>query len=386
MTYFPACAGSEEEGPTNFTPPVTGSEVRLMESRRRKLSALDKLAKETVKFHETMAEKHGLDTSRGLAHFRAAKSYREVKNLEKFFECHEDAGELNPKAVIATNTEAVKFHKSAAKKAGLSSDEGHAHVHAVERCMAAIKEARTILQERETESAEGGPGSGPRKGGGKGRIGLATSEVQQQGKGLAYSLSKDYGLPTIANSLSSIMDKGADPAEIEGLANFVSSAQRGPKHSEEERQDVASKLYKLAEWAETARSKDSKEAKFGHSSKKSPFPGVPRKKDMPSEDIRQNKPALPLRRLQQQKASQYLAPRYEKSHQSEGGPGSGPRKGGGTSRFMPPVGKAAQDRAGVTERVNRLRKLATRFERAGNKSDALKMKNRINTLLGESRQ
>jgi len=45
-------------------------------------------------------------------------------------------------------------------------------------------------------------------------------------------------------------------------------------------------------------------------------------------------------------------------------------------------GQAAE----VTKRVNRLRKLATRFERAGNKSDALKMKNRINALLGESKK
>jgi len=229
MTYFPACAGSEEEGPTNFTPSVTGDGVRLMEARRRKLSALDKLAKETVKFHETMAVKHGLDTSQGLAHFRAARSYQEAKNLEKFFESHDNSEELNPKAVIAVNAETVKFHKSAAKRAGLDSDEGHAHVHAVERCMASIKEAKTILQER------------------------------------------------------------------------------------------------------------GKEAKFGHSSKKSPFPGVPRKKDMPNDDIRQDKPVLPLRRLQQQKASQYLAPRYEKSHQSEGGPGSGPRKRSMFAKGMNPA-------------------------------------------------
>lgn len=45
-------------------------------------------------------------------------------------------------------------------------------------------------------------------------------------------------------------------------------------------------------------------------------------------------------------------------------------------------GQAAE----VTKRVNRLRKLANRFERAGNKPDALKMKNRINALLGESKK
>lgn len=289
MTYFPACAGSEEEGPTNFTPPVTGSEVRLMESRRHRFSVLEKLTRETAKFHETMALKHGLDSTRGLAHYRIAKAHREAKTkLQEFIDDpkrqvggdNSELGELDPKAIIAANTAAVKFHKQSADKAGLDTDEGHAHVAAMEHHADIIKQAQQLQKKN-----------------------------GKQG-----------------------------------------------------------------------------EAKFGHSSKKSPFPGVPRKKDMPNEDIRQDKPALPLRKLQQQKASQYLAPRYEKSHQSEGGPGSGPKKSGGTSRFMPSVGKAAQDRAGVTQRVNRLRKLATRFERAGNKPDALKMKNRINALLGESRQ
>ena len=207
---YPACASSPEGEGGNFEPPVIGIPFQRGVKRLREAEAFNTVQREAHSFHERKARQYGLDNPVGLAHFKAARSYREVAGrLQEMFENGGEAGELPPAAIIQANKAAVGFHKKQAEKAGLDSDRGHAHVAALEHHLDIMNKAK-----------------------------------QKQ-----------------------------------------------------------------------------REAQFGHSGKESPVP-VPKKSEQPSQDIRQDLPAVPLTKLQQKRASKEWGQKF------------GPSKGWGSPMKM----------------------------------------------------
>jgi len=165
MTWYPACSGSEEEG-SNFEPPVIGIPFQR---GLREAKAFDRVAKDAYDFHEARAIKCGIDRPLGMAHLKAARAYKEAAGrLQEMFENGGEVGELPPKVVMKANKAAMLFHKKQAEKAGLDSDLGHAHTAALEHHMDIHRRARQQhrAMKGQQESAEGGQGSGPRKGSG----------------------------------------------------------------------------------------------------------------------------------------------------------------------------------------------------------------------------
>lgn len=167
MTIYPACSATEEEGP--YFAPILSNHIlpvgnaRLRESGRR-MSTIKKIARETSGFHMEAARRHGVDTARGLAHFRAAKAYREADSkLMEFFDSQgqqpgHGASQLDPKAQCDAHGEAVKFHKKMAEKHGLDSDQGHAHVALMEKHMDAIRGLKqNAKQQKQQKPAAQGP-------------------------------------------------------------------------------------------------------------------------------------------------------------------------------------------------------------------------------------
>jgi hypothetical protein len=129
------CAGSDEPG-ANYTPPTLGKFLQDQRDNNRRLreaSAGAQVIKEARDFHLKQSSRYGINTNRGLAHFRASKMYtREGGRLQEMFEQGGELGELPPKAIMKANKAAMMFHKKQADKAGLDSDLGHAHVAAME--------------------------------------------------------------------------------------------------------------------------------------------------------------------------------------------------------------------------------------------------------------
>lgn len=209
MTTYPQCAATEEDGPT--CAPILSNHIlparqtRLRESGRR-MSTIQKISRETSGFHMEAARRHGVNTHRGLAHFKAAKAYKEADSkLMQYFEGGDpgqDSGQqLDPKAQLQAHQEAVGFHKKMAEKHGLDSPQGSAHIHLMEKHMDSIRGLKQqpaaqgpggrqqpqmqipkkseqpnrdvhqdkppliMKQKASAEAEEGGPGSGPKKAG-----------------------------------------------------------------------------------------------------------------------------------------------------------------------------------------------------------------------------
>lgn len=217
MTIYPACSGSEEGPGANFTPPTLGNFMEKQKNdnkRLREAKAGALVTREGRQFHERQAKRFGVHTSRGLAHFKASKMYtREGNRLQEMFEKSGGQGQLPPKAIMKASKAAMLFHKKCAEKAGLDSDLGHAHVAQMEHHADMFKKAKgqhqqagqqnpeeanmghsgkqspvpvpkkseqpsddirqnkPMMRLQQNESAEGGPGSGPRKSGeGSGKL------------------------------------------------------------------------------------------------------------------------------------------------------------------------------------------------------------------------
>jgi hypothetical protein len=219
---YPACASTPEDDGPNFISPTMGNTIAPFNRRLREAAVFSKVSRETADFHERKARKYGLDNPTGLAHFKAAKTYRQQESagrLQEMFENGGEIGELPPKAIMKVNKAAMAFHKKQAGKAGLDSDEGHAHVAALEHHMDIYNKAKQHHQ----------------------------ASKQQQ------------------------------PQQMQTAAP-------------------------------------------GHGGKQAPIP-VPHKSDQPSEDIRQDLPPVPLRKLQQQRRETAGA---HAGMIRAGGPGSGP--------------------------------------------------------------
>lgn len=148
MTHYPASSGSEEGG-TNYAAinsnSINPAAITRLREARKKEDVFNTLSRETAKFHEERALKHGLTSRRGLAHFKAAKAYREAGNkLMEFFKegPPQDpgagpAGNVDPAALAEVHKEAMDFHKRCAKKHGLDTPQGQAHVQMLQMHQAA---------------------------------------------------------------------------------------------------------------------------------------------------------------------------------------------------------------------------------------------------------
>jgi len=148
MTMAPMCAPTPEEPGAQFEPPVIGIPFQRGQRRLREARAFDKVAKETAEFHERRARRYGLDRPRGQLHLHAARLYREAAGrLQEMFENGGELGELPPKAIMKVNKAAMDFHKKQAEKAGLDSDEGHAHIAALEHHMDIFNKAKQQVAE-----------------------------------------------------------------------------------------------------------------------------------------------------------------------------------------------------------------------------------------------
>lgn len=250
--YLEGAATPELDGP-NWTPPTIGNFIAGESTRIRRLREADatrQVAREARMFHEKKALKYGVNTKRGLAHFRASLRYGREGRLQEMF--GDAADNLPPKAWAKASTDAARFHQKQAEKHGLDTPIGQAHVaemqHHQEMASQALQQHKQLSQQKAQQqaqqpkpskivkpapmqaSSEGGPGSGPRP-----KLG---GQYRREWK-------------------SRPREKGSQNR-----------------------------------WAQDYPRKK-KEALPGHSSKQSPVP-VPKKSEQPSEDIRQNKPPIPL--------------------------------------------------------------------------------------------
>lgn len=323
-----ACAGSDEPG-ANYTPPTLGEFMRKqdVESKRlREARAGAQVVSASRLFHERQAHKFGINTNRGLAHFRASKMFtQEGGRLQEMFDQGGQAGELPPKAVMKANKAAMHFHKKQADKAGLDSDLGHAHVAAMEHHQDAYQKAKQQCQAQKQqqpgmESAEGGPGSGRHKGEGGGA--KSFQDRHEKLKSTLKSMAKNFPQHHGLGEAGSHLRKAAD------------AMKKGDWDSAVDHHDDAEAALKSA---------GHREALPGHGSKQSPVP-VPKKSEQPSEDIQDpNKPPVQLspedandqpRRLQQNESRRRAINNFgrESNAQSrvEMGLGHGYPKGAGT--------------------------------------------------------
>jgi hypothetical protein len=309
------CAGSDELG-ANFTPPTLGAFMQKQQSeikRLREAKAGNQVIKEAREFHERQAKRFGVNTNRGLAHFRASKMFtREGNRLQEMFDQGgQDHSELSPKAVMKASKAAMLFHKKQAEKAGLDTELGHAHVAAMEHHADIHKKAKANHQASQPEvgngpmdsggqgvpmkaSSEGGKGSGRHK-----STGLLKKGETRRGNDI---FGKDKENPTHYLTKKTIGGESKTvrlPYDVEGGKFAKKMHDRG-----------------------FSQGTFSHEALPGHGSKQSPVP-VPKKSEQPNQDIKdQSKPPVsldpedankPLRKLQQNESR-------------EGGPGSGRHK------------------------------------------------------------
>jgi hypothetical protein len=289
-----ACSGFDEGPGANFTPPTLGEFMKKREAETRILREARAgaiVTREARLFHERQARKHGINTSRGLAHFRASKMFtREASKLQEMFEQGGHLDELPPKAVIKANKAAMMFHKKQAEKNGLDSDVGHAHVAAMEHHADIIKKAKAQGQQQQPqmEADEGGPGSGPRKGSGRAR-------------------------QAIKDDIRRDRDKEKERKEdMNARRNIADMQSRQKAHQD---------------WI---KGHPEREALPGYGGKQSPVP-VPRKADMPNQDQKDpNKPPVNLNPADANKQPRKLQ-QTAGAHAGlirAGGPGSGPRPKG----------------------------------------------------------
>jgi hypothetical protein len=139
------CASSPEDG-ANWNPPSIGEFIKSSNRRLREAAAFGKVANETRVFLERKAIKHGLDTNRGLAYFREANAYREAgPRLQEMFDQQSDQTQQQgtpPKSMAKVHKAAMKFHKRAAEKAGIDTNTGQAHFAAMNHHINAYKQAK----------------------------------------------------------------------------------------------------------------------------------------------------------------------------------------------------------------------------------------------------
>ena len=214
---YPQAAAPFEESGSNFTPPTMGaliSDQRKLTEANRRLAALDTASRESYTFHETRARRLGIDSPAGMAHLKAARAIR-AGRLSNLYEHGDEIGELDPKAIMRANRDAVSWHKKRAEKHGLDSDIGHAHVAMLSDHLNAFNKAKKQLAsvagvagrqsplavpEKSKQPSEdirqrkpivklqqgridaGGPGSGPRPGQRRGG-GWASEEQKRKALG-----------------------------------------------------------------------------------------------------------------------------------------------------------------------------------------------------------
>lgn len=148
MTMYPECAATPEEDGPNFVAPTMGEMMKPGLKRLREADAFKKVSREAANFHERKARSYGVDSAAGIAHFKASRAYRSQEaagQLQEMFDSG-DGQQLDPKGCMKAHKSAIQFHKKAAQKAGLDSDEGQAHVQALQNHLQGLKQAKQQAQ------------------------------------------------------------------------------------------------------------------------------------------------------------------------------------------------------------------------------------------------
>lgn len=156
--YLEGAATPELDGP-NWTPPTIGNFIAGESSRIRRLREADatrQVAREARMFHEKKALKYGVNTKRGIAHFKASLRYGREGRLQEMF--GDAADNLPPKAWAKASTDAAKFHQKQAEKHGLDTPVGQAHVaemqHHQEMAGQALQQHKQLLQQKAQQQAQ----------------------------------------------------------------------------------------------------------------------------------------------------------------------------------------------------------------------------------------
>lgn len=161
--YLEAAATPEEDGP-NFEPPILGPAFQSGQRRLREAEAFSKVQRESHEFHERKARKYGLDHPVGLAHFKAARAYKEAGGkLQEMFDAQNQGQQPDPKAMCKAHKSAVKFHKQQAQKAGLDSPLGQAHVNALQTHLGALNKLKQAKASTAGASGKQSPVPVPKK-------------------------------------------------------------------------------------------------------------------------------------------------------------------------------------------------------------------------------
>jgi hypothetical protein len=193
--------------------------------------------------------------------------------------------------------ESIRFFERKAMQHGLDSNRGLAY----------FREANRYREGRLQEPPQGQPGAPiPNSGGGV----PPTPDDDQQGP-------PPKSMAKVHKAAAQFHKKQAEKVGIDtntGQAHFAAMNHHINQY----------KQAKAAHKASQPPKEPQGEAAFGHSGKQSPVP-VPAKSQQPSEDIRQDKPAVPLKKLQQTPGAHAGIMKAS----AEGGPGSGPRSRSG---------------------------------------------------------
>lgn len=155
MTWYPECAATPEDDGPNWVPPTAGNLMKEQQTkltRLREAEAHQLVAREARLFHERKALKYGVNTNRGMAHFKAAMGYGNTREAdgrlqEMFAQGGDSSAELPPKAVMKASKAAMKFHQGQAEKHGLNSPVGQAHVAAMQHHQAIHGKAKQQHQQ-----------------------------------------------------------------------------------------------------------------------------------------------------------------------------------------------------------------------------------------------
>jgi hypothetical protein len=315
------CAGEDEPG-ANYTPPTLGDFMKKQKTEIKRLRedrAGAQVIKEAKEFHLRQSAKHGINTNRGLAHFRASKMYtREGNRLQEMFENGGDQmGELPPKAIMKANKAAMMFHKKQADKAGLDSDLGHAHVAAMEHHQDIFTKAKQQAKQgkqqpeqgqsmQQSEAGEGGPGSGP-QGGKHPKEKSSGSKIPKWNRLKAKVLQK-HGFKQVKTTSFKDDDgktqpyhqfqKGKDIIAMNGSQNTLHKGVwdhfKVGQSGGQRLIGQGSQAGELHQYLNSRGLKASAEATPGISGKQSPVP-VPKKSEQPSQDIQDpNAPPVKL--------------------------------------------------------------------------------------------
>jgi hypothetical protein len=146
MTRYPECAATDEGPGANYPSPTMGNFV-LQQLRESAGNPFRACVRASAKFHTRMAGKYGVDSPRGMAHYKLAEAFgNPTTRLQEFIMKHGEFGNIPPKAVCKAHKDSIDYHKKEAEKAGLHTPMGHAHISAMAHHVDELNQAKQKMQ------------------------------------------------------------------------------------------------------------------------------------------------------------------------------------------------------------------------------------------------